>query len=141
MTDKAELASLVSGIVDAIREPLGLDRWSLRVMTGALDDARASCEASPEYREARLCFDFDKLQTGDDLQEIAVHESAHCVTWPLHTLAETLADAVADQLPKHQREAVRTVLREQVRIAGEQVTTDVGQTYLRLLRRAGVLAA
>ena len=133
------LQDQVEAIVEAVREPMGLDRWSLRIETGALEDCRACCQASPEYREATIRFDFDKLETGDDLTETTVHELAHCHTWPLHAVAEKLADSVADSLPKGQRDAVRAAVQEYVREAAERVTTDVGQTYLRLLRRAGVL--
>ena len=134
-----DLQAQVSSIVDAVREPLALDRWSLRIETGELEDCRACCQASPEYREATIRFDFDKLETGDDLTETVVHEVSHCMTWPLHAVAEKLADSLAETLPKGQREAVRSALQEYVREAAERVTTDVGQTYLRLLRRAGVL--
>ena len=134
-----ELATFADELVEAIREPLELDRWSIRLVSGPLEDARASCEASPEYREATISLDFDKLKTGDDLAEVVTHELGHCHTWPLHTLAEGLAHALADSAAPAQREGLRKLLLEQVRDAGERVTTDVGQTYLRLLRRAGVV--
>jgi hypothetical protein len=124
----------------AIAEPLGLDRWSIRPVLDSISDARAYCLASPEYREAQVAFDPDKLQTGDDLDEVIVHEAgAHPHTWPLHALAEHQANALADILPEYAREGFRKLLLEQVRVAGEQVTTDVGHAYLRLLRRAHVL--
>ena len=129
----------VQALMARVREPLGLDRWSLRLESGPLEDARACCQASPEYREATVKFDFDKLETGDDLAETLLHEMAHCHTWAIHAMAERLADSLADTLPKAQRDAVRATLQEYVREAAERSTTEVGQTYLRALRRAGVL--
>jgi hypothetical protein len=102
----------VTELLDAIREPLGVDRWDIRLKSEPIADARAYCLASPEYRSAEIVIDPDKLQTGDVLQEVAVHETTHLHTWKL---------------------------LEEVRQAGEEVTTDVGHAYLRLLRRAGVL--
>jgi hypothetical protein len=129
----------VTELLDAIREPLGVDRWDIRLKSEPIVDARAYCLASPEYRSAEIVIDPDKLQTGDVLQEVAVHETTHLHTWKLHELAERLANALADSMPETHREAMRKSLLEEVRQAGEEVTTDVGHAYLRLLRRAGVL--
>lgn len=126
-------------IFEKIREPMALDRWTIGLANTPSPEGRATCEASPEYREAVLNFDFDKLQTGDDLDELVVHESTHCHIWPLHALAENLAQTLAKTMPESHREPMMTMLREEVRLAAEAVTTDVGHTYLRLLRRAGVL--
>lgn len=128
----------IQGIVEAIREPLALDRWNIG-LSNKSDDGRATCEASPEYAEAVLTFDLDKLKTGDDVQELVVHEMTHCHIWPLHALAENLAQTLARTMPETHREPMMTMLREEVRLAAEKVTTDVGQAYLRLLRRAQVL--
>jgi hypothetical protein len=129
----------VCGLVERCREPLDLEHWTLRVVSGEIPDATASCEANPEYRQAVLSFDINKMETGDDPAEIVVHEMAHCHTWELHTLCQELADALAESAPKTHRRALRKLLQEKVRQAGERCTTDVGHTYLRLLRRAGVL--
>jgi uncharacterized protein (DUF2249 family) len=129
----------VKHIVDAIREPLGVDRWDIRFKSEPIPDARAYCLASPEYRTADIVVDPDKLETGDVLQEISVHETAHLHTWKLHELAERYGNALADSMPETHREAMRKSLLEEVRQAGEEVTTDVGHAYLRLLRRAGIL--
>lgn len=134
------LSILAMDTIAKVREPLGLDQWQLHFEARAMPDARAACEASPEYREAVITFDFDKLKTGDDIDEVAVHELTHCHTWGLHTLAEELADALAECAPPSHRKALRELLREQVRKAAEETTVTVGHTYLRLLRRAGILA-
>jgi hypothetical protein len=134
------LSVLMWDTIAKLREPLALDRWAIHPVAGDLTDARAACVADPEYREASIYMDFNRIKTGDVLDEVIVHEMAHCHTWPLHTLAESLADALAESAPEPQREALRKLLSEQVRYAAEQITTDIGHTYLRLLRRAGILA-
>ncbi|MCC2626390.1 MAG: hypothetical protein K0S14_40 [Thermomicrobiales bacterium] len=135
----AELQAHIVAQIEKIREPLGLDRWSIQASTAELTDARATCSASPEYREATVLVDLARLQTGDDLDEILVHELTHPLTWPLHALAERYANMLADSLPAPLQEAYRKGLHEEVRLAGEQVTTDVGQALLRLFRRADIL--
>jgi hypothetical protein len=125
--------------LNRVREPLGLDRWTITPTQEEIPDARAYCMAHPEYREAKIAFDVAKLETGDVIDEIVVHESAHCLTWPIHAVAEHLANALAESVPESHQEAMRKLLLEQVRVAGEQVTTDVGHAFLRLLRRAGIL--
>jgi hypothetical protein len=135
------LAAQVHEMLERLREPLALDRWSIRPVSGPLapEDGRACCEALPEYREATISIDLDRVQTGDELAEVLTHEMTHCITGPLHDLAIQQADALANLMPAATREAMRALLQEQVRKEAERVTTDVGQTYLRLLRRAGVL--
>lgn len=134
------LAITILDRVNALKEPLGLDRWSLLCQAGPIENATASCSADPEYKKACLQFDVDSMDTGDDLDEVITHEMTHCHTWPLHTLAEQLALALAEAAPKYLRKALRKKLLEEVRKAGEEVTTDVGHVYLRLARRAGILA-
>lgn len=132
-------AAHIAQTLEAIMEPLGLDRWSIRTQAGPLEDARACAEPMPEYREALLSFDLDKLKTGDDVAELVVHEATHCHTGALHDLALELADALAESAPEYQRESLRKLLKRRVNYCAEELTTDVGHTYLRLLRRAGVL--
>ena len=130
----------IVAIIEQIREPLELDRWCIMPHIGALEDCRAGSDPAPEYREAPVYFDLDKLKTGDDLQELVVHEAgAHLHTAELHDIALELADALADSMPESHREGVRKLLKRRVNFAAERVTTDVGQTYLRLLRRSKVL--
>lgn len=129
----------ISAQLEKIREALGLDRWTITPTIGPLEDSRAACAAMPEYREAKIILDLEKLQTGDDIDEILCHEATHCITWPLHAVAEHLANALADSMPKSHQDAMRALLQEQVRVAAEQVTTDVGHIILRHLRRGGVL--
>jgi hypothetical protein len=123
-------------------EPLNLDRWTVTLQTGALQEeqGRACCSASPEYLEATIAIDFDRLKTGDVLDEMVVHELTHTHVWPIHELAETLAQALAASAPAHLRDALDTLLRRQVEIAAETTTTSVAYVFLKLLRRAQILA-
>lgn len=131
------MSRAVMDLLEKMREPLGLDRWThyAEIGPGANENATATCTAMPEYKSAWLTFDPDKLRTGDDLGEIVAHELAHCPTWPLFQLCEDYARLAAGLLPKYARRAARENLIEQARKAGEDVTTQVGHTYIRLLRR------
>ena len=103
---------------------MGLDRWNLLVVNAKPDDpepCKASCLAMPEYTMATLTFDLTRLETGDDLEELVVHEMAHCLTWGLANVAETLA---GDD-PK---------LREWVRLEEERATCQVAESFLRMRR-------
>jgi hypothetical protein len=113
----------IAAFVEEMREPLGLDRWDVRVIVGPLTDSRANCGAQPEYKEATITVDLDRLQTGDDLEELLCHELCHALIWPLHNVAEYLA-------PENAR-----FQQEMIREAAERVTTDVGQIVLRYYRR------
>lgn len=127
----------VHDLVELLKEPLWLDRWSLRVENTPLENGDlAGCAAQPEYRKAHLQFDVEQLETGDELDETVTHEMSHAHTWPLHALAEQQANALVAILPEPLREAFKALLHEDIRLAAEAVTTDVGQTYIRLLRRA-----
>ena len=121
-------------------EPLGLDRFTIYVDAGPIqddngDEATAACEASPEYRMALISIDPTRVRTGDDLGEIAAHELAHIPTWPIFAVAEENANLAAEAAPEYMREGLRDKLLEEVRKAGEDCTTAVGHTFIRLLRR------
>jgi hypothetical protein len=121
--------------VNRLQEPLGLSGWTIQLEHGPLEGAKASCEASPEYKQATLSFDTDKLVTGDELDEIIVHEMMHMHTWPTHKLAEDLATLVSDMAPEYMQAPLKGKLLEEVRQAGEDANTQVGFTVIRLLRR------
>lgn len=126
------LARVVDELVSKMREPLGLDRWQVRVVFGPGEDT-AACNAMPEYRICTLSVDPDKLDTGDELDEIIAHELAHAHTWGLASVAEDFAVAVAEMsgnpIP------LARCFKEQIRKAEEDCTTMVGHAYIRLLRR------
>lgn len=136
----AKLPAHIQNLVDEYREPLGLDRWDIRLEVGAMpedDRAKAACTASPEYREATVQFDLDRLKTGDDVEELVAHELGHCLLWPLHEEAEGLAEGLADcfLIVGGAQAAVRKVLAEEVRKAAERSATDLGHVILRYHRR------
>jgi hypothetical protein len=72
------------------QKKLLLGDWKITVVVGVPDDgSRANCDASPEYKEATLTFDPDRIPTDPkELDSWIIHELTHCVTWPLETLAE-----------------------------------------------------
>jgi hypothetical protein len=106
------LGRLIHEMVDRVREPLGLDRWTIKVALGPMEG-----------------------ETGDELDETVVHEMSHPHTWPIHAVAEHNANCIAEMAPDSMREALRKKLLEEVRVAAETTNTQVGFTYVRLLRR------
>lgn len=128
------MARVINDLIVKMQEPLGLDRWSLRVVVGTLEDL-AACEAEPEYKKATLWFDTEKFDTGDEPDEVVAHEMAHCHTAPIHDLALKLAACAAALLPEAVRQPIQAGFEEWARLAGEDATTQVGFTYIRLLRR------
>ena len=129
-----ELARHVREKIAELQEPLNYAGWSILPTTGSLE-SMAACEAEPEYKRMRLFFDLEKLQTGDEVDEIIVHEMMHGHTMPTFDLAERYSDLVADMAPEHMREPLRASLHEEVRLAGEDVATQVGFVVVKLLRR------
>lgn len=129
------LVEHVIGTVKRMQEPLGFEGWSIQVQHGPIPDAKAGCEAQPEYKRMTLTFDLDKLETGDELDEIIAHELSHAHTWPIWDLAEDLMALAVGMMPEATREPLVTAWSEQIRRAGEDCTTQVGFTAIRLLRR------
>jgi hypothetical protein len=137
------LGLYIAETIREMTEPFGLTGWTLKLQQGSMPDATAACTAMPEYRQATLAFDVERLQTGDELDEIIAHELAHCPTWGPYALCESFAHALADLAPKLHRSGIRKLLIEQCRVANEDATTQVGFTFIRLFRRwraAGKLA-
>ncbi len=89
--------------VKAWQKRLLLGGWKITVEVGPLDDGgKADCDAKPEYREAVLRFDPEKVPDSE-WDAYIVHELLHCWTWPLEKHAEYWAgddeekyDAVRD---------------------------------------------
>jgi hypothetical protein len=130
------LAQVFESLVRRMQEPLGLDRWTIKVALGPMEgEDLAGCFARPEYASADLQFDLEKFETGDELDETVVHEMSHPHTWPIHAVAEHNANCIAEMAPDSMREALRKKLLEEVRVAAETTNTQVGFTYVRLLRR------
>ena len=123
-----------------VLKPLGLDKWTLRLESGAIPEGhRADCEAWPAYREATIRVDYESLTTGEDVDEMIVHELTHCITGPLHDLTEELAEALSESVPESHQAALAKLLDKRVQDAAEKVVTDLGQVLLHLLREAGHL--
>lgn len=128
------LSRVVDELLAKMLEPLGLDRWQIRVLFGPGDDT-AACNAMPEYQVATLSIDPDKLDTGDELDEMICHELGHCHIWPIASEADDLAIALVECLPDGLQGPLAKLLKESARKAEEDTATEVGRTYIRLLRR------
>jgi hypothetical protein len=136
-------SEVVLELIEKMREPLGLDRWEINSTLGPITDAvdmpepptTAACNAAPEYRQMRLVFDPDQFKTGNDLGETIAHELAHPHIWPIHAVAEELAEGWAASAPKNMQGALRAKFAEEVRKAAETTTTDIGHVFIKLLRR------
>ena len=63
-----------------------LSDWKITVEFGPID-CKADCDAKPEYREALLRFDPDRIPD-DEVDAYCAHELAHAVNWTLEGLAE-----------------------------------------------------
>ena len=70
------------------QKKLLLSDWKIEVLVGALDDGcRADCDAKPEYKEAVIRLDPDKIPLAE-MDGFICHELLHCHTWRLESLAE-----------------------------------------------------
>jgi len=100
---------------------LGLTDWKIEIRFVAPEDgARATAEASPEYRECIFEFDPARFPPLEELDDWIVHELCHMITWELAYLAELFASDeqkvdVADK-------------------AHERLTTDIERMVMRLWR-------
>lgn len=126
------LEDRVHELIKQYRSIMGLDPWVLHVVRvehqeGDPEAHKASCTAQSEYRQAALTFDFNRMETGDDLEEIVLHELAHCLTHPLEHVADTLAGD-------------NPILQEWVRHNTERTVTDIGEAFLRFARQYPVVA-
>lgn len=121
--------------VERLKEPLGLTGWTLKLEHGPLEDAKAANSSEPEYKHAVIAFDLEKLATGDELDEIIVHEMMHSHTWPIFEEADNLIDLVIGFVPDAMQAPLKKYLDEKVRYAGEDANTQVGFVVIRLLRR------
>lgn len=82
---------MAQSIVARVRrwqKKLLLGDWKITVQSGPLDTGeRADCDARPEYKEALLRFDPEKIPA-DELDGFVIHELLHCHTWRLEQIAE-----------------------------------------------------
>lgn len=110
MTKKQKKVALEAA-VRKYQRLLGLTDWEIEISFEELEH-RADCEARPEYREAFLRFDVSKIKP-KQIDDFAAHELAHCIVWPLASLAEQMA---GDDPTK----------QEMVRFFEEELTTKLG---------------
>lgn len=128
------LSKLVHDLWDRLKEPLGLDGWQGKLEFGP-QEHKACCSAMPEYRMYTLGVDPDKLETGDDLVELICHEMGHPGLWPIASVAEDFALALAEAAPEHLVAPLAKLFKETVRKAEEDSATTVGWNYTRIMRR------
>jgi hypothetical protein len=103
------------------QKKLLLSDWKISVEVGALDDgSRADCDARPEYKEAKIRLDPDKIPL-DELDGFLVHELLHCHTWRLEQIAEEWG----------QSESRYAFVRD----VAEAVVTDLERIVLNVARR------
>jgi hypothetical protein len=136
------MQTYVEGLVEELRWYFGLHSlWLVSIINGRCVDEngepyRGGCEADPEYSEARIKIDFERLQTGDRVEEIVIHELVHIPLMWLHNQADNLAGLAANMTgATHQVNALAEYNREQVRKAAEKSATDIGHTILRMYQR------
>jgi hypothetical protein len=129
------LAQVFESMVRRMQEPLGLDRWDVKVESGTDNGTKASCSAQPQYKIASLRVDPDEMETGDELDEIAAHELAHCHIWPIAAMADNWVVLLCELLPEPFVAPFAKQFKKITEEAEEATTTRVGHTYIRLLRR------
>ena len=76
-----------------------------------MEDARASCDAAPEYLEATIKIDPAECNA-EDIESTVCHELLHCLTKPLENVADTLAgdDEAKQEFAREAAERVVTLL-------------------------------
>jgi hypothetical protein len=90
---------------------LGVNRWyqSVKILFDDQMEDRASCSADPEYLEAVVRFNLDRITEGEE-EAFIRHELLHCLVWPLCHTSDFLAGDNA-------------AANEMVRLANERVTS------------------
>lgn len=135
----------VTNVFEKLRPYYGLnDQWQVQIVNSPLteDEGRACCEAEVEYSSATIKLDFNRLRTGDDVEELLCHELVHIPLGWLHEQAWQLAGLAGNLLkPTHQCNATVEYLKEQVRVNAEKSATDIGWVVLRMFRRIQELEA
>ena len=110
MTREARVLKLVKHY----QRLLGLDRWTIKVHFGEIADAKATCEAEPEYTKATIRFDLESFPEEED-HEYIIHELLHCHVWVLSGLASAFISAMPGPADK--------VAKEMLREAEERLTS------------------
>jgi hypothetical protein len=101
---------------------LRLGDWQIQVVFDPASAHRATCEASPEYKEATLTFNLPRCSAKEeDLEGCVVHELCHCLTWAQAAMTESLCKTEYDW--------------ERSRVAEESATTELTLLALSLVPR------
>ena len=105
---KARVRQMVAHWVPKLR----LGDWQIQVVFDPSLPHRATCEASPEYKEATLTFNLPACsEREEDLEGCVVHELCHCHTWAQAAETEALCRTPADwKRSNHAEEAATTEL-------------------------------
>ncbi|MFQ5888058.1 MAG: hypothetical protein ACE5HY_05125 [Candidatus Hydrothermarchaeales archaeon] len=86
----------------------GIDDWDIRLKF--YTENVADCEARPEYLDAVLYLDLDKIPP-EELDSWIRHEVLHCLVWSLAHLAETLTKTKTEkELVRIEEEKLVTLL-------------------------------
>ena len=88
--------------VEIMQPILKLQDWKLIVVfsySSRMKDT-ASCEASPEYKLAKIKANMNDISTlkHNEIVAVAIHEMIHCILWELGEWAETLSKKDTDKL-------------------------------------------
>jgi hypothetical protein len=115
------MARSIKARVKFWQKKLLLSDWRIVVDVGPLDDgSRADCDAKPEYREATIRLDPEKIDA-EELDGFCIHELLHCHTWRLEALAEEWGRSESQY--------------QFARDAAETVVTDLERIILNLTKR------
>jgi len=116
---KRKLYIIVSNI---IVPQLNLGDWTIKISFTKKMKNLADCEASPEYKSAKIRVNLEAIKTLSyhEVVATALHELLHCITWDLMTWAEQLSRGNEDKL-------------EICRRMGEALTTELEQILFPLI--------
>ena len=78
-------------LVELAKPYLQIQDWNIVVQFARIPGHRADCEANPEYKDALVRFDIDRI-SNEDLTSFVVHELLHTIIWKLAHVAETFTD-------------------------------------------------
>lgn len=119
----------IQALVKKFTQLIGLERWDIKVQFCEMNDAKATCEADPEYFKATIKFDLTSFPEDED-RDYVVHELLHCLVWVLSGPADALAKTLPEPGDKFGKEVIReaeerlTSLLEQMPVWSELETDE-----------------
>jgi hypothetical protein len=101
---------------------LNLVDWTIKVKFTKKMKNLADCEASPEYKSAKIRVNLESIKSLSyhEVVGTALHELLHCISWDIMSWAEQLSRGNEDKL-------------EICRRMGEALTTDMEQILFPLV--------